>query len=226
MTRNGAGKAQKMIFEKNDKIVFIGDSISDYDRARPVGEGLNSAWGHSYVADVGALLGSAYPELNLRVVNMGIGGNQIRHLDARWQSDVLDLKPDWVSVLIGINDVWRQFDTPTIVEDHVPPEEFRATYEKLVERTLPRVKGMILMTPFYIAPNPADAMRARMDEYGAIVKDVARAHDLISVDLQAGWETLLAHVHSTAIAWDRVHPNQVGCMHIARQFLQAVGFDR
>src|SRR5699024_498661 len=139
MTRNGAGKAQKMIFEKNDKIVFIGDSISDYDRARPVGEGLNSAWGHSYVADVGALLGSAYPELNLRVVNMGIGGNQIRHLDARWQSDVLDLKPDWVSVLIGINDVWRQFDTPTIVEDHVPPEEFRATYEKLVERTLPRV---------------------------------------------------------------------------------------
>ena len=114
MTRNGAGKAQKMIFEKNDKIVFIGDSISDYDRARPVGEGLNSAWGHSYVADVGALLGSAYPELNLRVVNMGIGGNQIRHLDARWQSDVLDLKPDWVSVLIGINDVWRQFDTPAI----------------------------------------------------------------------------------------------------------------
>ena len=52
------------------------------------------------------------------------------------------------------------------------------------------------------------------------------ARGLISVDLQAGWETLLAHVHSTAIAWDRVHPNQVGCMHIARQFLQAVGFDR
>ena len=215
-----------MIFEKNDKIVFIGDSISDYDRARPIGEGLNDAWGHSYVADVGALLGSAYPELHLRVVNMGIGGNQVRHLDARWQTDVLDLNPDWVSVLIGINDVWRQFDTPVMTENHVSPEEYRETYARLIDRTLPRVKGMILMTPFYIEPNPADAMRARMDEYGAIVKELAKARGLISVDLQAGWDSLLKHMHSTAIAWDRVHPNQVGCMHIARQFLSAVGFER
>lgn len=215
-----------MIFEKNDKIVFIGDSISDYNRARPVGEGLNDAWGHSYVAAVGAMLGSAYPELGLRVVNMGVSGNQVRDLDARWQTDVLDLNPDWVSVLIGINDVWRQFDTPTMVERHVPPEEFRATYARLIDQTLPRVKGMILMTPFYIEPNPADAMRARMDEYGAIVKELAKARGLIAVDLQAGWEPLLRHVHSTSIAWDRVHPNPVGCMHIARQFLKAVGFDR
>ena len=155
---------------------------------------LNDAWGHSYVADVGALLGSAYPELHLRVVNMGIGGNQVRHLDARWQTDVLDLNPDWVSVLIGINDVWRQFDTPVMTENHVSPEEFRETYARLIDRTLPRVKGMILMTPFYIEPNPADAMRARMDEYGAIVKELAKARGLISVDLQAGWDSLLKHL--------------------------------
>src|SRR5699024_6489980 len=102
----------------------------------------------------------------------------------------------------------------------------RETYTRLIDRTLPRVKGMILMTPFYIEPNPAAAMRARMDEYGAIVKQLAKARGLISVDLQAGWDSLLKHMHSTAIAWDRVHPNQVGCMHIARQFLSAGGFDR
>ena len=71
-----------MLFEKNDTILFIGDSISDYERAKPVGEGLFNAWGRSYVADVGALLNCMYPELRLRIVNMGIGGNQVRHLDA------------------------------------------------------------------------------------------------------------------------------------------------
>ena len=60
-----------MLFEKGDKILFIGDSISDYERARPVGEGLFGAWGTSYVANVGSLLTCTYPSLGLRVVNMG-----------------------------------------------------------------------------------------------------------------------------------------------------------
>lgn len=215
-----------MLFEAGDKILFIGDSISDYDRARPVGEGLFNAWGTSYVADVGALLGCMYPELRLRVVNMGIGGNQTRDLVSRWQTDVLDLKPDWVSVLIGINDVWRQFDSPFQPEQHVSPEEFRANYVRMIEDTLPRVKGMILMTPYFMEPNREDAMRARMDEYGRIVRELAQQYGLTMVDLQEGWDRLFRHMHPGNIAWDRVHPNQTGCMYIAKQFLAAVGFDR
>ena len=76
-----------MLFEKGQKILFIGDSISDYNRQRPVGEGRNDAWGHSYVANAASLLSCMYPELRLRLVNMGIGGNQVRDLDARWQTD-------------------------------------------------------------------------------------------------------------------------------------------
>ena len=215
-----------MLFEKNDTVLFIGDSISDYERAKPVGEGLFNAWGHSYVACAGALLGCMYPELGLRVVNMGIGGNQVRDLKARWQTDVMDRKPDWVSVLIGINDVWRQFDSPQMPETHVPPEEFEETYEKLILTTLPHVKGMILMAPYYMEPNRQDAMRARMDEYGTIVRKLAEKHGLTFVDLQAGWDRLFRYMHSTNIAWDRVHPNQTGCMYIAKQFLAAVGADR
>ena len=215
-----------MLFEKSDKVVFIGDSISDYERARPVGEGLFNAWGHSYVACTGALLGCMYPELGLRIVNMGIGGNQVRDLKARWQNDVMDLKPDWVSVLIGINDVWRQFDSPQMPETHVSPEEFEETYEELIRTTLPHVKGMILMSPYYMEPNREDPMRARMDEYSAIVKKLAEKHGLTFVDLQDGWDRLFRHMHSTNIAWDRVHPNQTGCMYIAKQFLAAVGADR
>ncbi len=215
-----------MLFEKDDTVLFIGDSISDYERARPVGEGLFNAWGHSYVACAGALLNCMYPELGLRVVNMGIGGNQIRDLKVRWQSDVLDLHPDWVSVLIGINDVWRQFDCPQMPETHVPLEEYEETYEELIKETLPQVKGMILMTPYYMEPNTADPMRARMDEYGAVVKKLAEKYQLTFVDLQTGWDRLFQHMHSTNIAWDRVHPNQTGCMYIAKQFLSAVGAER
>lgn len=215
-----------MIFNKGDKILFIGDSISDYERAKPVGEGLFNAWGTSYVANVGALLGCMYPEMHLRVVNMGISGNQARDLENRWQTDVFDLKPDWVSMLIGINDVWRQFDSPEIKESHVSLEDYRACCERLIQKTLPTVKGMILMTPYFMEPNKADPMRARMDEYGAVIKELAQKYGLICVDLQAGWDRLFEHMHPCNIAWDRIHPNQIGCMYIAKQFLSAVGFDR
>ncbi len=215
-----------MLLEKNDKLLFIGDSISDYNRARPVGEGLSNAWGTSYVADVGALLCCMYSELNLRIVNMGISGNQIRDLEKRWDADVLAQQPDYVSVLIGINDVWRQFDCPQMPEHHVPPDEYESTYRRLIEKTLPRVKGMILMTPYFMEPNRNDAMRARMDRYGEIVRRLAAEYRQTFVDLQAGWDRLFAYMHPCNIAWDRVHPNQIGCMYIAKQFLQAIGADR
>ena len=215
-----------MLLEKNDTLLFIGDSISDYERKRPVGEGLFNALGHSYVACAGALLNCMYPELHLRVINMGVSGNQVRDLEERWQTDVMDLKPQWVSVLIGINDVWRQFDCPQMPETHVSLQEYEETYARLIERTLPQVKGMILMTPYYMEPNRQDPMRARMDEYGAVVRKLADKYHLTFVDLQAGWDRLFQHMHSTNIAWDRVHPNQTGCMYIAKQFLQAIGAER
>ena len=215
-----------MLFDQNDKILFIGDSISDYERTRPVGEGLFNASGRSYVADVCSLLGCMYPEMHLRIVNMGISGNQCRDLEARWQTDVFDQNPDWVSVLIGINDVWRQFDSPEIKEQHVSPEDFRTCYERLIKSTLPRVKGMILMTPYFMEPNRDDPMRRRMDEYGAITKELAEKYHLTLVDLQAGWDKLFQHMHPMNIAWDRVNPNKIGCMYIAKQFLSAIGFKR
>ena len=215
-----------MLFEKGQTILFIGDSISDFDRSRPVGEGLFNAWGRSYVADVGSLLGCMYPELGLRITNMGISGNQVRDLEKRWETDVMERNPDWVSVLIGINDVWRQFDCPYMPEKHVSPEEYEATSTRLIERTLPNVKGMVLMTPYFMEPNKDDAMRARMDEYGAIVRKLAEKYNLVFIDLQAAWDELFKHMHPCNIAWDRIHPNQTGCMYIAKQFLKAVGAER
>ena len=207
------------------KLVMIGDSVTDCERSRPVGEGLFGATGKGYVALVDGLLASAYPAHGIRVVNMGCSGHQAPDLVKRWQTDVLDLKPDWVSVMIGINDVWRQFDIPRQTETHVLPKAYAAALERMATTTKRSVSGLVLMTPFYIESNPADAMRARMDEYGAIVKQVARKHGALFVDTQAAFNRVLEHTHSAAIAWDRVHPNHIGHQVLARAFLDAVGFE-
>ena len=213
-----------MKLEYKDKLVMIGDSITDCGRSHPVGEGLFEAIGKSYVSLVDGMVCAVYPELNLRVVNMGTSGNTVRDLKSRWETDIIALKPDWLSILIGINDVWRQFDTPNIRENHVYIDEYEQTLSELVSRTRPHVKGLVLMSPFYLETNMSDPMRATMDLYGQAVKRVAEANDCIFVDIQAEFDDLLLHVYPATLAWDRVHPSTIGHMRIARAFLNAVDF--
>lgn len=208
----------------HDKLVMIGDSITDAGRAKPVGEGLFNATGTGYVALVDALLTAAYPQLGVRVANVGCSGNTVRDLKARWQTDVLDLRPAWLSVMIGINDVWRQFDLPRQPECHVLLPEYEQTLDQLLATTRPRLQGLVLITPYLIEPNRQDAMRQTMDRYGAAVKRLAQKHEAVFVDTQAAFDTVLEHMHPMALAWDRVHPGYNGHMIIARAFLKGLGF--
>ena len=171
-----------------------------------------------------ALLGAVYPERKIRVVNMGCGGHTVRDLKNRWQTDVLDLKPDWVSIMIGDNDVWRQFDSPLNPALHVLPDEYESTLESLVAATLPQVRGLVLMTPFYIEPNPQDAMRARMDDYGAIARKIAERRGTLFCDTQAAFNSALQTYYPATFSWDRVHPNHVGHMILARAFCKPLVF--
>jgi len=214
-----------MLLNKGDKLLFIGDSITDCERKRPEGEGLFGALGKGYVSLVDALLQAVYPELGVRVVNKGIGGNTVRDLHGRWQEDVLDQQPDWLAIMIGINDVWRQFDTPFIKEWHVYADEYETTLRKLVSETKPTVKGLVLMTPFYLESNEQDKMRYMMDQYGAIVKKIAEEFDVIFVDTQAAFNVVLEELYSATLAWDRVHPTAAGHMVLARAFLDKIGFE-
>ena len=211
----------------SSKLVMIGDSITDCGRARPVGDaGIDgSGLGTGYVSLANSLLRAAYPHARIRVVNMGTSGNTVRDLAARWKTDVLDLEPNWLSIMIGINDVWRQFDSPLLSEQHVGLEEYEATLRGLVTSTRPLVQGLVLMTPYFIEPLRADPMRAMMDEYGAVVQRIAAEARATLVDTQAAFDGLLAHSHPMTIAWDRVHPTPVGHMVLARAFLNAVGFE-
>ena len=213
-----------MKIQTGEKLVMIGDSITDCGRARPVAEGSSEALGKGYVSLVDAWIMSVYPERGIRVINMGSGGNTILDLKNRWQTDVLDLKPDWLSIMIGINDVWRQFDTPRQRDRHVLPKQYESTYRQLLETTRPTLKGLVLMTPYYIEPNKSDLMRAQMDRYGAITRKLAAEFDAIFVDTQAAFDQLLTTLYPASIGWDRVHPNNIGMASLARAFLNGIGF--
>lgn len=214
-----------MEFETMTRLVFAGDSVTDMGSSQPVGEGLKDRLGFGYVRMVENLLAACYPERLIRVTNSGVSGNTSRDLLARWERDVLALKPDYLSICIGINDVWRQFDCPAMPDYAVQPEEYEENLTKMVLSVKDSVKKIYMMTPYYMEPNLQDPMRARMDEYGAIVKKVAEKYGCEFIDLQAMFDRYFQHRHSTYIAWDRVHPNQVGATLIAREFLSHCGFD-
>ena len=187
-----------MKIQKNDKFLLIGDSVTDAGRNRPVAEGLFNPHGTGYPNVVQGLLTSVYPDYMIRVVNMGCSGNTVRDLKARWQADVLDLRPDWVSVMIGINDIWRQFDVPQIPEAHVLEPEYEQTLE---------------------------ALGAMVRRYGAICRKLAERHGAIFADAQAYADAMLRHCHPAYVSWDRVHPNIPGHNVLAHALLDAIGFD-
>lgn len=214
-----------MLLKAHQKLVMIGDSITDVGRGQPVGEGLFEPYGKGYVNLVNALLGAVYPDLAIRVVNVGCSGHTTRELKERWDRDVLNLKPHWVSCMIGTNDVWRQFDMPWQTETHVYPEEYQANLEAMMQATVGKVEGIILLTPFYMEPNRSDAMRAQMDRYGQIVKTVAKKYNTLLVDTQAAFDKALQHYYPATLGWDRVHPSSIGHMVLAKAFVDALGFE-
>lgn len=195
------------------------------ESANPVGEGLFDNLGRGYVRVVENMLSAYYPEILVRVTNSGISGNTSRDLLARFDRDVVSMNPDWVSICIGINDVWRQFDTPAMQDYCVLPDEYRDNVEKMILAVKDKVKGIFILTPYYIEPNREDMMRARMDEYGAICKELAEKHGCVLVDFQQMYEDYCKIRHSSYIAWDRVHPNQVGSTLMAREFLKKCEFE-
>ena len=215
-----------MIFENGQTIVFTGDSVTDCGRKRPYGEGLWEGLGNGYVRNVDSILSILYPDKFLRIVNTGTSGATSGDLLASWQHDVLDLKPDWVFVMIGANDVWRQFDEPCSYLDDKMPDAYEKNIEQMILRTKDTVKGMYILSPFYMEANNNDAMKKRIVEYAEIAKKVAEkyAKDNVKfIDLQPGFDEHLVHRYPAYISWDRVHPNWVGGMLIAKTILQEIG---
>lgn len=206
---------------RGSKFVLIGDSITDAGRdpgGEPTPWAPQSGLGHGYVSLLNALIASAHPESAIRVVNKGVSGHTVLDLASRWKADVLDLAPDWLSVFIGINDVWRHFDCPLRTEQHVSLEVYASTLAQLVRAARPGLKGLLVAGPYFIEPNAADPMRVKMEAYAAAARAVAEECDGTYVDTQAAMDRLCAGMHPMTIAWDRIHPGHVGHMALARAF--------
>lgn len=208
--------------DKRLRIVMNGDSITDCGRGRPVGTMRGGQLGDGYAGLFGAMLAARRPGVMADVLNVGVSGDTTRRLKARWQADVMDLRPDWLTVLIGINDVWRQFDMPFAQEPYVLIDEYEANLAWMLDTTLPVLKGCVLMAPYYIEPCRDDAMRAMMDEYGAVVRRLAKKYGTLFVDTQAAFDRYLEHHYSVELASDRVHPNTAGHMIIAEALWEAM----
>src|SRR4030042_1608560 len=132
----------KIELKPNSSIVFIGDSITDAGRL----EAAYRPFGYGYVHFVAYRLLAKYPEYNLHIINTGISGNSIRDLNNRWEKDCLNHQPDILSILIGINDVFRQYTGSP--DRTVPLDEYELTYKRLLSLVQEKKNcRLILMEP-------------------------------------------------------------------------------
>jgi len=196
---------------------MIGDSITDCGRIYE-----NPPLGNGYVRFVRDSLKDKYPETEIEIINKGISGNTVRDLKGRWKRDVLDLNPDWLSIMIGINDVWQQMDNWTPRDYWITIDEYEQTLSGLIDSVAASLKGLVLMTPYVLQLDKTDEMRIKMDRYGNVVRDIAQKYGAVFVDAQAAFDKALQKVDWQRLSNDRVHMNDAGHKILADAFLGAV----
>jgi len=199
------------------KLLYIGDSITDAGR-RQDPHGL----GHGYVRYLVDLFTCRHPELDVAHVNAGVSGDTIRYLEARWAEDVIDQKPDFLSISIGVNDVWRQLQTPRN-PDEVMIDEFEATYRKLLHQTRDAVGcGFFLCEPTVNGETRDTPYNKLTGPYIECVHRLAEEFDATLVPMNAAFWKVIDADPSRKWTADGVHPLQHGHMLMALTLLEAL----
>lgn len=206
-------------------IVFAGDSITDAGRTAGLGQVGDRFLGEGYVRDAVGLIGSRYPGHRLDVHNIGIGGITSAHLVELWP-DVIARKPDWVTVLIGINDCNL---TRAGSELAVGPEDYRRNCVEILDQTAGAGARIVLLEPFYLRTDdePADVHRrtlSLLDEYLAIVDDLAVRYDALHVPTHEAFQRQLQTRPLTDLTPDHVHLTHGGNLVVAHALLTALGW--
>jgi lysophospholipase L1-like esterase len=206
----------------NKTILFQGDSITDGNRGR--NNDLNHILGHGYAYMIAGKLGNEHAESGLHFINRGISGDRASDLYARWNEDAISLKPDLISILIGVNDAWRIIKG----EPSGATDRFERAYRHLLEETkevLPQA-GLILCEPFILRAGTLDeqwvAWENRLIVYSQIVQLLAVEYQAVFVPLQSAFLDAASRTDAEYWLWDGVHPTAAGHDLIARQWLSTV----
>jgi len=208
-----------LIFKAKETIEFIGDSITDCSRT----EKNYAPLGNGYARDIHFLLQTGYPELQLKIINMGISGDRVTSLKSRWKTDVLDLNPDWLFIYIGVNDVWRFFEGDR--DEAVDLPAFENIYRQLINGAQSNTQAQIrLVSPFLGEENPSDSFRKKLTQYQAVIDKLGEGFNLPVIHLQPSFDWAMLSKPPDYWTIDRVHPTEAGHMLIALTILRACGF--
>jgi len=206
----------KIELKPNSSIVFIGDSITDAGRL----EAAYRPYGYGYVHFVAYRLLAKYPEYNLSIINTGISGNTIRDLNYRWERDCLNHKPDILSVLIGINDVFRQY-TGTL-DTAVLLDEYQLTYKRLLSLAKEKYNcQLILIEPFMFCDDKTNPTYITVLQYIHAVRALAAEFDAVLIPLQELIDKKIKQVSPEKFSDDMVHPYVWAHAWIAQQWFEA-----
>ncbi len=204
------------MIRSNDVIVFQGDSVTDAGRDRAA----TTSLGSGYPSLLAASLLAQYPDLGLTIHNRGISGNRTRDLLDRWDEDCLGLEPSVVSILIGINNVWRRYDS----NDPTETATFRSEYHELLKRTRAAgVREIIMLEPFLL-PVPEDrrAWREDLDPKITACRELAAEFGARYIPLDGIFNAASTRVAPEYWTPDGVHPSVAGHGLIARSWMNAV----
>jgi lysophospholipase L1-like esterase len=205
-----AGAAEPIAaFAPGARILFQGDSITDGNRGRNADP--NHILGHGYVFIIAARHGAAFPDLKLDFMNRGVSGNTVLDLQARWQKDALDLKPDLLSILIGVNDHSKG----------LPLDQYEQVYDKLITdaRTAnPKLK-LVLGEPFV---KPGGKLSEDLRKRQEIVARLAQKHGAALVPFQRVFDEAARRAPADYWIWDQVHPTYRGHQLMADEWERAV----
>jgi len=202
------------LFTENARILFQGDSITDGNRGRSADP--NHILGHGYCFIIAAKYGSQYAERKLTFMNRGNSGNKVTDLAARWQKDTIDLKPDILSILIGIND-----------SGHVPLDQYELVYDKLLNDARaanPNIR-FVLCEPFYLPKDghkDGDQRDQDVRKMQAIVAKLAGKHHAALVKFQQVFDNACKRAPASYWIWDAVHPTYSGHQLMADEWIKVV----
>ncbi len=202
-------------------VLFQGDSVTDCGRATCGGAGFdNHELGPGYPGMIAARMMCDRPEIDWQFINRGISGNRIVDLYARWKKDCINLCPDILSILIGVNDTWHHFGSNNGVE--VP--RYARFYRELLTWTreaLPAVR-FILLDPF-VCPGLSDRAKfvPELCERRKVVAELAKEFDAVHIPLQEIFDDAFQRAPEAYWAADGVHPTPAGHQLIADAWLRA-----